>query len=489
MGFGKIFLLNMALLITMAYLANILYKYVLVKISGKINYILSILWFIFAGWICMKFGFQLKGDVLFDLRIVPLIIAAIVYAKPVVVMIISFGIGFSRLTFGISEAAIAGTINFVILGILCAFMITWMNKRQFKQSTRGILTILVLNTVNVLDIAIFGVIPFKEYILTIMPSTLPITLLFSCIFALILLDFQLDQRRKLELLHTNELMTRQTEELRQAKLSLEERARQLTQASQYKSEFLANMSHELRTPLNSIINLAEMISESEEGQEEEPLEKDTPNYGTIIYKSGRELLQLINDILDLSKVEAGRLEVVQEEVVLAEVVQLMELQFEHDAEQKGIEFEVTMMPELPSTIQSDAQRLCQILRNLLSNAFKFTHQGRVDLMIHKDNSASSMSGEWIVFSVADTGIGIPQDKHEAIFEMFRQADGSISRKYGGTGLGLPISQDLARLMGGFIQVDSREGAGSLFHLYLPLIQKENSGALSDEENEAPGGAD
>ncbi|GIO37923.1 hypothetical protein J41TS12_27840 [Paenibacillus antibioticophila] len=489
MGFGKIFLLNMALLITMAYLANILYKYVLVKISSKINYILSVLWFIFAGWICMKFGFQLKGDVLFDLRIVPLIIAAIVYAKPVVVMIISFGIGLSRLTFGISEAALAGTINFFILGILCAVMITWMNKRQFKQSTRGILTILVLNTVNVLNIGIFGVIPFKEYILTIMPSTLPITLLFSCIFALILLDFQMDQRRKLELLHTNELMTRQTEELRQAKLSLEERAGQLAQASQYKSEFLANMSHELRTPLNSIINLAEMISESEEEHEGEALEKDTPNYGNIIYKSGRELLQLINDILDLSKVEAGRLEVVQEEVVLAEVVQLMELQFEHDAEQKGIEFEVTMMPELPSTIQADAQRLCQILRNLLSNAFKFTHQGRVDLMIHKDSSACSTSGEWIVFSVADTGIGIPQDKHEAIFEMFRQADGSISRKYGGTGLGLPISQDLARLMGGFIQVDSREGAGSLFHLYLPLIQNETADGLSDEEKEAHGDED
>lgn len=489
MGFGKIFLLNMTLLITMAYLANILYKYVLVKIPGKINYILSVLWFIFAGWVCMEFGFQLKGDVLFDLRIVPLIIAAIVYTQPMVVMIISLGIALSRLTFGISEAAIAGMINFAILGILCAFMITWMNKRQLKQSTRGILTILALNVVNVLNIAIFGVIPFKQYILTIMPATLPITLLFSCMFALILLDFQIDRRRTLELLHTNEVMTRQTEELRQAQLSLEERARQLAQASQYKSEFLANMSHELRTPLNSIINLAEIISENEERQEDETQEKDNPNYGKIIYKSGRELLQLINDILDLSKVEAGRLEVIREEVVLAEVVQLLELQFEHDAEQKGIEFEVAVMPGLPCTIQCDAQRLCQILRNLLSNAFKFTHQGRVALMIHKDNSARQLPGEWIVFSVADTGIGIAPDKHEAIFEMFRQADGSISRKYGGTGLGLPISKDLARLMGGFIRMDSREGEGSTFHLYLPLIQNGTGDGTSDEENEAPGSTD
>lgn len=473
MGFGKIFLLNMALLITMAYLANILHKYVLVKIPGKINYLLSVLWFIFAGWVCMKFGFQLNDDVIFDLRIVPLIIASIVYVKPAVVMMISFGIGLSRLSFGISEAALAGMINFVILGLVSAVMIIWMNKRAYKQSTRGLVTILVLNVVNVLNIAIFGVIPFEEYLVTIMPSTLPITMLLSCMFAFMLLDFYMDRRRTLELLKANEMMTRQTEELRQAKLSLEERASQLTQASQYKSEFLANMSHELRTPLNSIINLAEMMSENEESRDEDQQEKDTPNYGTIIYKSGKDLLQLINDILDLSKVEAGRLEVVQEEVVLAEVAQLMELQFEHTAEQEGIAFAVTVMPGLPCTIQSDVQRICQILRNLLSNAFKFTHQGRVDLMIHKDSSVHMKSGEWIVFSVADTGIGIPQDKHEAIFEMFRQADGSISRKYGGTGLGLPISKDLARLMGGFIYIDSREGEGSIFHLYLPLVQAES----------------
>lgn len=484
MGFGKIFLLNIGLLITMAYLANILYKYVFVRISGKINYILSILWFIFAGWVCMKFGFELSDDVIFDLRIVPVIIASIVYARPFVVMIISFGIGLARLTFGISEAAVAGLINYAIIGVVCAIMIIWMNRQQVKQSTRGILTILVLNIINVVNIASFGVIPFEEYMLTIMPSTLPITVLLSMVFALILLDFQMDRRRTLELLHTNKMMTRQTEELRQAQLSLEERNKQLALASQYKSEFLANMSHELRTPLNSIINLAEIISDNEESEGTTKQDKETPNYGSIIYRSGNELLQLINDILDLSKVEAGRLEVINEDVVLAEIVQIMELQFEHTAEQKGIEFSIKVMPDLPCTIQSDVQRLSQILRNLLSNAFKFTHKGRVELVIRRTVSILEPQGNWIVFSVSDTGIGIPRDKHEMIFEAFRQADGSISRKYGGTGLGLPISRDLARLMGGFIRLESQEGTGSVFQLYLPLNLGESSDHSSADEEDS-----
>ncbi|RCX13588.1 two-component system chemotaxis sensor kinase CheA [Fontibacillus phaseoli] len=467
MGFGKMFLLNLGLLITVAYLANVIYKYAFTKISFRMNYILSVVLFIFAGWICMKFGFQLSDNVIFDLRIVPLIIASAVYAQPFTLLIIGVGIGLARLTLGVNDAAIAGLINLSILGVVCAGLNIWMRRSKYRLAVKGLITIAIVNVINTINISVFGVIPVKTYMLEIMPITLPLTLVLSAAFALILWDFQLERRQTLELKHANELLRKQTEELRTAKIVLEERARQLAQASQYKSEFLANMSHELRTPLNSIINLAQIISENESGDGEEA-DEDTPNYGMIIYKSGQDLLGLINDVLDFSKVEAGKLEVIQEEVVIAEMAQIMEMHFEHAANQKEINFEIRIESGLPCTILSDAQRIGQILRNLLSNAFKFTHRGQIKLEIRKAGFEDMQRGEWIIFAVTDTGIGIPEDKHTTIFEAFRQADGSISRKYGGTGLGLPISRDLARLLGGFIRLQSKEGLGSTFSLYLPL---------------------
>lgn len=471
MGLGKMFLLNLGLLVTVAYLANVIYKYALAKISPRINYVLSVVLIIFAGWICMKFGFKLKDNVIFDLRAVPLIIASAVYAQPFTLVVIGLGIGLARLTFGINDAAMAGFINLAILGVLCAGLNIWMRRSDYRLAVKGTITILAVNLVNTVNIAIFGVIPAKQYLLEITPITFPLSVALSGAFALMLWDFQMDRKHTIELKYANELLQKQTEELQAAKLALEERANQLAQASRYKSEFLANMSHELRTPLNSIINLAQLISEHEPADKSEDGD-DTPNYGTIIYKSGQDLLQLINDILDLSKVEAGKLEVVQEDVVIAELAQMLEMHFEYTAEQKGIPFEIRVEEGLPCTIVSDSQRIGQILRNLLSNAFKFTHEGRVKLDIRRASVPDEQpEGEWIVFAVTDTGIGIPEDKYETIFEAFRQADGSISRKYGGTGLGLPISKDLARLLGGFIRLQSKEGLGSTFSLYLPLPKR------------------
>ncbi|MDN4069748.1 ATP-binding protein [Paenibacillus vini] len=470
MGFGKMFLLNLGLLITVAYLVNVIYKYAFTKISFKINYFLSLALFIFAGWVCMKFGFQLNKDVIFDLRVVPLIIASGVYMQPLALMVIGVGIGLARLTFGVNDAAIAGLINLSILGVVCAGLSIWMRRSNYRLIVKGAITIGIVNILNTINIAVFGVLPMKKYMLEIVPVTFPLTLVLSVVFALILWDFQIERRQTLELKYANELLRKQTEELRTAKIALEERANQLALASQYKSEFLANMSHELRTPLNGIINLAQIISESE-GGDEAANGDDTPNYGTIIYKSGQDLLKLINDILDLSKVEAGRLEVVQEDVVIAEMAQMLDMHFEHTADRKNVGFEIQIEEGLPCTILSDAQRIGQILRNLLSNAFKFTEKGQVKLEIRKTGASDMMQGEWIVFAVTDTGIGIPEDKHTTIFEAFRQADGSISRKYGGTGLGLPISRDLARLLGGFIRLQSKVGLGSTFSLYLPLTSE------------------
>lgn len=463
MGLGNSFLMNLGMLVTVAYLANVLYKYWFTKTSRKIKYILSVLLMIFSGWICMMFGFKLSDNVIFDLRFVPLLIATAVYSQPLTLVVIGFGIGLARLTFGMSEAALVGFLNLTILGIVCAALNIWMRRSDYRFAIKGLIAILIVNGVNTINIAVFGVIPFKQYMLEIMPLVLPLSVGLSIVFAMILRDFQLDRRRALELKYVNEQLQSQAKELQEAKLTLEEKAEQLALASHYKSEFLANMSHELRTPLNSIINLAQMISENYP-------EKESPSadYGRIIYRSGQELLQIINDILDLSKVEAGRLEIVQEEVNVQELPQMLYLQFEQTARLKGLTFEINTAPDLPATIGSDPQRIGQILRNLLSNAFKFTDEGYVKLEIYKTKSKDRQAGEYIAFAVKDTGIGISPDKHAVIFEAFHQGDGSISRKYGGTGLGLPISRHLACLLGGRLEVQSEEGRGSVFILYLPL---------------------
>ncbi|MNI25264.1 Signal transduction histidine-protein kinase BarA [compost metagenome] len=285
------------------------------------------------------------------------------------------------------------------------------------------------------------------------------------LFALIIRDFQLDLQRTVQVVRANELLSAQAEELHKNKIVLEERAKQLMMASQFKSEFLANMSHELRTPLNSIINLSQIIEDSDEGLSREEITE----YGAIIHRSGGDLLSLINDILDLSKVEAGKLDVVHEELNVSEIPEMLALQFTVAAKQKGLDFNITLSEDVPHVIHSDPQRVQQILRNLLSNALKFTMNGFVSLNIRVvEKPEGPAQRRWVVFDVQDSGIGIAADKHAVIFEAFQQADSSISRKYGGTGLGLSISSDLAKLLGGYITLSSKEGQGSLFSLYLPL---------------------
>ncbi|HLK47042.1 MAG TPA: HAMP domain-containing protein [Bryobacteraceae bacterium] len=261
------------------------------------------------------------------------------------------------------------------------------------------------------------------------------------------------------------------QEVEQAKAALEEKAEQLSLTSKYKSEFLANMSHELRTPLNNLLILAQMLSENSEGT----LTSKQVKYAETIHSSGTDLLALINDILDLSKIESGKMDVEIGSVRFAEVRDFCSRTFRHVADGKGIDFSIELAENLPAeTIITDAKRLQQVLKNLLSNALKFTEHGSVRLRIERATSGWSSSHSVlnrvksvIAFSVTDTGIGIPQDKHKIIFEAFQQADGTTSRKYGGTGLGLSISRELTRLLGGEIRLQSTPGIGSSFTLYLP----------------------
>jgi PAS domain S-box-containing protein len=257
-----------------------------------------------------------------------------------------------------------------------------------------------------------------------------------------------DVRKKLQ---------KQNEALNKAQVLLEEKANEVQRASQYKTEFLANMSHELRTPLNSSLILAKLLMNNSRGN----LTEEQIQFATSIYSSGNDLLNLINDILDLSKVEAGKLDIRVEKLLIRKVIEEVKQTFQPLAREKKLVFEVQYDRNLPQAVATDRQRLNQILKNLISNAIKFTDSGFVKVRLHR------VDGDSIAIEVKDSGIGIPKEQHGFIFEAFRQADGTTNRKYGGTGLGLSISRDLAKLLGGRIEVESSAGKGSCFTLIIP----------------------
>jgi CheY-like chemotaxis protein/signal transduction histidine kinase len=265
------------------------------------------------------------------------------------------------------------------------------------------------------------------------------------------------------------LLDRQNQELKTAQRELEQKAEELTLASRYKSEFLANMSHELRTPLNSLLILAQMLA----GNEERNLTPEQVESARIIYHSGSDLLTLINEILDLTKVESGRMQFFFEPVLFANIVQALRHQFNPVAEERGLLFEISLADGLPETMVSDQQRLLQVLRNLLSNAFKFTTQGSVKMTIGRPAADADphflpcKADQAIAIRISDTGIGMTSDQQKIVFEAFQQADGSTSRKYGGTGLGLTISREMVKRLGGKIELQSEYHQGSTFTVYLP----------------------
>ncbi|MFD3374321.1 MULTISPECIES: HAMP domain-containing protein [unclassified Streptomyces] len=319
---------------------------------------------------------------------------------------------------------------------------------------------------------------------------------------------ELEEKAELLAQQNRDIEVKNTE-IEEARQVLEERAEQLAVSMRYKSEFLANMSHELRTPLNSLLILAKLLADNADSN----LTPKQVEFAETIHGAGSDLLQLINDILDLSKVEAGKMDVSPTRIALVQLVDYVEATFRPLTAEKGLDFSVRVSPELPATLHTDEQRLLQVLRNLLSNAVKFTDSGAVELVIRpagaevpvaireqllEAGSLRDADADLIAFSVADTGIGIAASKMRVIFEAFKQADGTTSRKYGGTGLGLSISREIARLLGGEVHAQSEPGRGSTFTLYLPLHPSElppqgypqlgapmESGALpagSDDEN-------
>jgi HAMP domain-containing protein/signal transduction histidine kinase/CheY-like chemotaxis protein len=290
------------------------------------------------------------------------------------------------------------------------------------------------------------------------------------------------------LVKQKEEVEEKNKEVEEARKSLEEKAEQLQLTSKYKSEFLANMSHELRTPLNSLLILAQQLYENHEGN----LSEKQVRYAKTIHSCGDDLIQLINDILDLSKIESGYISTDFINVRFNEITSFVETTFKHVSESKNLKFNIEMDNNLPDKLETDVQRLNQILKNLLSNAFKFTEKGGVKLRIYEakkswrqSNPSLDNAEKVVAFQIQDSGIGISKDKQNIIFEAFQQAEGSTSRKYGGTGLGLSISRGLADLLGGSIELESEPGKGSAFTLYLPIdynpqhVRKEKQSTLTN----------
>ncbi|RZI84192.1 MAG: response regulator [Rubrivivax sp.] len=273
---------------------------------------------------------------------------------------------------------------------------------------------------------------------------------------------RLAREQQEELLMANEEQHQANAELRQLTVSLDQKAQQLTETSAFKSEFLANMSHELRTPLNSLLILSKLLAEDAE----HPLSSKQLQYARTIHGAGNDLLALINEILDLAKIESGNTHIDIAEVRFAELARLADDTFTHVAQTKKLAFSIDVDPKLGPTLHTDQGRVWQILKNLLSNAFKFTSQGRVTLRFTLDERDGQPTR--LAMSVKDTGIGIPPEKQDRIFEAFKQGDSGIARQYGGTGLGLSISLKLAHLLGGSLELESEAGQGSAFTLYLPM---------------------
>jgi HAMP domain-containing protein/signal transduction histidine kinase/DNA-binding response OmpR family regulator len=286
----------------------------------------------------------------------------------------------------------------------------------------------------------------------------------------------------------NKQVEAKNREVEQAKLALEEKAEQLALTSKYKSEFLANMSHELRTPLNSLLILSKLLSDNTQGN----LSVKQVEFARNIHDAGSDLLGLINDILDLSKIESGTTTLDIGEMSFASLRDQVDRTFAQVAQTKRLDFIVDLDGDLPRAMYTDDKRLQQIIKNLLSNAFKFTEKGHVKLRVARAadgwspaNDHLNRAGQVLAFSVEDSGIGIPEDKQRIIFEAFQQADGTTSRKYGGTGLGLSISREITRLLGGELKVESRPGHGSVFTLYLPLNFSPAQAPVAQRASSAP----
>lgn len=467
----KSFLMNLCVLITFAYLINLCYKSLFDNASEKVKQAVLIIIFIVSGWLSMIFALKGMDFTLFDLRVVPLIFGTLIFRNPRPLIVIGIGIAIGRIAItGTTPQAISGSINLLILGCTGALLVLYYQKNKLSYKFKAISSVFTIVTMQTLCITAFGALPTQYYLTEVFPYTYPAGIVVSLFFVFIINDFYKEQLRAIDIRNKNKILYIQTRDLRRTKRELEEKADQLMQSSKYKSEFIANMSHELKTPLNSIILLSQLLLENNESQES----NQESRYAELIHTSGQELLRIIEDILDLSKVESGKMDIILEKTSVHDIIEMIQQEFEPLTQMKGLLFETTASSSIPYAMTTDVFRLRQILRNLIINAIKFTDKGIVGFSVEMDgDNGLSGTSEFIVFNIYDTGIGISEDKQQLIFEAFQQEDGAINRKYGGTGLGLSISLQLSHLLGGTLRLQSKRGEGSRFSLHLPLHPIQN----------------
>ncbi|WP_189020587.1 sensor histidine kinase [Paenibacillus marchantiophytorum] len=423
--------------------------------------------FIASGWLTMFFGVRISEHTLFDLRALPLVFGTLFFRKYHLLLPVGLGIALARYTItGINPQAFTGSLNILLLSFLAAFLVGLYQRKKWSYTKKALISILSINTLQVIGVVSFGAVNKTVYLTKVAIYTYPTGLLISTLFVFIIRDFYSEQLQANKIRKMNTRLRKQKAKLLASKRELEEKAQQLTLASTYKSQFIANMSHEFKTPLNSIIVLSELIREYDDPTNSQEVNQ----YAEIIHTSGNELLLMLNSVLDLSKIEAGKMEILWQPVVMDELISYIKQQFQPLAAAQKLRFEVHSAPSVPSMIQMDYQKLNQILRNLIMNAIKFTEQGSITLNVEMDITDSTA---WIVFVVQDTGIGIAEEKQQMIFEAFQQGDGASNRKYEGTGLGLSISLQLAKLLGGSLALQSKKGEGSKFSLVLPLHREES----------------
>ncbi|MFS0723296.1 histidine kinase dimerization/phospho-acceptor domain-containing protein [Paenibacillus sp. 1P07SE] len=454
----KTFFINLSILVTCSYLFNLIYKNIFATASWRIRQSVMVVIFIISGWLSMIFSVRVADYALFDLRAVPLIFGALVFRDPRLLLLIGAGIAASRYTVtGLTSTAVTGSINILLLGVAGAMLVRLFNRKQWDYRYKAFLSIIIINTTQVCGIALFGAIPTDLYLNEIAPFTYPTSLVVSGFFVFIMRDFYKEQMRGEEIHNKNTILQKQAMELKKAKENLEQKTVQLQQSSKYKSEFIANMSHELKTPLNSILLMSDLIKDAEE-------EECAANskIAAQIHQSGTELLRIIEDILDLSKLEAGKMELAMEPVSLQELGQLIYYQHQELLDEKGLNFRMELQPGMPETITTDPFRLNQLIRILLLLALKHTEEGSIRLTLMPDNQSG-----WIIIRLADTGIGLPPEHQRLLSRALQDNNPALLHAIGSGGLGLSVCQQLSLLLRGRLSFSSTEGAGSAFSLHLP----------------------
>ena len=482
MGFIKPFLVNISMLLSVTFLALLIYKQVLRRLPQTVLSGLAVLFAVGLGWLSMKFSFTLPSGSMFDLRFVPLIVLTFLLPDaPLLLILAGVGIGLMRLTFGLDVRAWSGFVNLTILGLLCAAISAYLPKLRWPTAAKFLAVIVLVNAFNVLNIVIFGVIPADVYLRTIVPYLFPLSVVLSMIFVFLIYVTRKDLYHEREISRTNEKLLHTTEELQAIKEELEEKARRLLVLSQYRAEFLADLAAEIRSPLNNIIMIAEI---QKSGADEEQTPEELQSLFEIVFDSGKDILELLGEIQDLSQVESGRLQVECEEVNLTEFPEILLHKNLRLAEAHGLELDFTLTQPIPPIFYSDGMRMERIAASLVSTAIQAAPSGAVHVDLRRAKTGEipfehnlHNYKEWIAIAVS---FNRPPQPWESGLPGEHQSIRQVTR------FGLTVSNELAHLLAGFVALEE-SGDRIRFLFYLPNRSREAELPLGSRDSDSATG--